>query len=213
VDHIRGLRFGSLGPSAAHLCIDMQRMFADDTPWASGAIRSVLPAVREICTHKAEATIFTRFLCPRERRALRGQWQHFYSDCPQMLDADPRLFDILPELRPALVKGSVISRYVFSVFDAENLWSLLDARAIDTLVFTGVETDVCVLASVLRAIDMGYRVVVVEDAVASSNEHGHEAALNGILPRFDQQVEVVHVGELLASWREAESYSPPFVRP
>jgi nicotinamidase-related amidase len=175
-------------------------MFADDTPWASGAIGAVLPAVREICTYKARATIFTRFLCPRDPRALRGQWQRFYSDCPQMLEADPRLFDIVPELGSFLLQGSVTSRYVFSVFDAESLRALLEARRIDTLVFTGVETDVCVLASVLRAIDMGYRVVVVEDAVASSNAQGHDAALRGILPRFDQQVEVMHAGELLGSW-------------
>jgi hypothetical protein len=77
----------------------MQMMFANGTPWASGALRSVLPAIEEICRHKAETTMFTRFLCPRDHRALKGQWQHFYSDCPQMLEADPRLFGIVPELR------------------------------------------------------------------------------------------------------------------
>jgi nicotinamidase-related amidase len=99
VDHIKGLRYGPLGPSAVHLCVDMQMMFANGTPWASGALRSVLPAIEEICRHKAETTMFTRFLCPRDHRALKGQWQHFYSDCPQMLEADPRLFGIVPELR------------------------------------------------------------------------------------------------------------------
>jgi nicotinamidase-related amidase len=201
VDHIKGLRYGALGPSSAHLCIDMQMMFADDTPWASKAPRSVLPAIQEVCRHQADATIFTRFLCPHDHRALPGQWRHFYSDCPQMLTADPRVFGIVSELHPFVPQGAVVSRYVFSVFADRTLGSLLEARGVDTLVFTGVETDVCVLASVLRAIDIGYRVIVVEDAVASSNKEGHEAALHGILPRFDQQVELVDVAQLLSAWQ------------
>jgi nicotinamidase-related amidase len=179
----------------------MQMMFADDTPWASGALRGVLPAIHEICRHKADATIFTRFLCPRDHRALKGQWQHFYSDCPQMLDADARLFGIVPELRRFVRDAAVVNRYVFSAFADDHLGALLEARGIDTLIFTGVETDVCVLASVMRAIDIGYRVIVVEDAVASSNAKGHESALRGILPRFDQQVELVQVAALLAAWQ------------
>lgn len=58
----------------------------------------------------------------------------------------------------------------------------------------------CVLATVFSAIDAGFRVIVVEEGVASSNEAGHRAALHGILPRFDQQVELVGVGELLSAW-------------
>jgi nicotinamidase-related amidase len=42
---------------------------------------------------------------------------------------------------------------------------LCDSRA-DAIVITGAETDVCVLAAVLGAVDFGYRVVVAEDASA-----------------------------------------------
>ena len=71
-------------------------------------------------------------------------------------------------------------------------------RRPDTLIFTGVETDVCVLASVLTAVDRGYRVIVVTDAVASSDAAAHRATLQVILPRFDQQIELVDVAQLLA---------------
>jgi hypothetical protein len=43
----------------------------------------------------------------------------------------------------------------------------------------------------------------VEDAVASSNAKGHDAAMRGILPRFDQQVELVRTPELLNAWKTA----------
>lgn len=39
-------------------------------------------------------------------------------------------------------------------------------REVNTLIGSGSETDVCVLATVLDAVDMGYRVVIVRDANA-----------------------------------------------
>jgi nicotinamidase-related amidase len=122
-----------------------------------------------------------------------------YSQCPQVLTLDPRLFDLVPELTKVAGDATIFSRFVFSAFHDGELQSLLSERSADTLVFSGVETDVCVLTTALRAIDFGYRVVVVEEAVASSNRRGHEAAMTGIFPRFDQQVEVVGVAELLTN--------------
>lgn len=200
MDHIRGLRYGPLSRTAMHLCIDMQRLFAEDSPWASEAVNAALPAVTEICRFKTTSTIFTRFLCPRESATIQGQWNRFYSQCPQILTLDPRLFDVIPELTKFAEDAPIFSRYVFSAFHGGGLQTLLSERLADTLVFSGVETDVCVLATALQAIDIGYRVVVVEEAVSSSNRPGHEAAMNGIFPRFDQQVEVVGVAELLAAW-------------
>jgi nicotinamidase-related amidase len=199
MDHIRGLRFGPLN-HAAHLCIDMQRMFDEDSPWASEAVRTALPAVHEICRSKASETIFTRFICPTDAQLIRGQWQHLYAKCPQMTKLDPRLFDIISVLRPFVLQGSLANRYVFSAFEGDNLLTTLESRGVTTLVFSGVETDVCVLASVLRAIDAGYRVIIAEEGVASSNSEGHAAALSAIFPRFDQQIELVSIDELLTHW-------------
>ena len=39
---------------------------------------------------------------------------------------------------------------------------------------SGSETDVCVLATVLDAVDIGYRVIVVRDAICSSSDEGHD---------------------------------------
>jgi nicotinamidase-related amidase len=89
---------------------------------------------------------------------------------------------------------------VFSAFEDPRLSALLKERSGEALVFSGVETDVCVLATILRAIDLGYRVIIVEEAVASSNAQGHAAALSAIFPRFDQQVEPVGVNEVMRAW-------------
>jgi nicotinamidase-related amidase len=200
MDPIRGLRFGPLRHTTAHLCIDMQRLFDGDSPWASSAVKTALPAIHEICQSRGKETIFTRFLCPSDAKFIRGQWRHLYGKCPEMMKLDPRLFDIIPALQPFVRQGSLSSRYVFSAFEGDDLVTTLESRGISTLVFSGIETDVCVLASVLRAIDSGYRVIVAEEAVASSNADGHAATLSAIFPRFDQQIELVSVDELLTHW-------------
>jgi nicotinamidase-related amidase len=199
-DHIRGLRFGPLGPRSVHLCVDMQRLFDHDSPWASAAVQAALPAVEEICIRKPRATVFTRFICPNDPHSVSGQWATFYAACPAITRLDPRLFDIIPQLKPFTAEADMVTRSAFSAFHGSNLHSLLKQRRISTVIFSGVETDVCVLVTALQAIDIGYRVVMVDDAMASSNQLGHTAALSGIFPRFDQQVELVGVAELLSSW-------------
>ncbi len=200
MEHIRGLRFGPIEPSAVHVCVDMQKLFATDTPWASDAVAIALPAAREITAAKPRQTIFTRFLCPREPGEVAGQWQRLYAHCPEMMRLDPRLFAIVSELSRLSPEATTIDRHVFSIFASEQFRLELLARHPRTLIFSGVEADVCVLASIFSAIDVGYRVVVVEEAVASSNKVGQQAAIEGILPRFDQQIELVGVNELLTSW-------------
>jgi nicotinamidase-related amidase len=50
-------------------------------------------------------------------------------------------------------------------------------RNCKALIVTGAETDVCVLAMVLGAVDLGYRVIIVSDALCSSADETHDAAM------------------------------------
>ncbi len=68
------------------------------------------------------------------------------------------------------------------------------------MVITGAETDVCVLATVLGAIDRGYRVIVVSDALCSSSDETHDALITLYEKRYTQQVETVWTDVLLATW-------------
>ena len=66
---------------------------------------------------------------------------------------------------------------------------------------SGAETDVCVLATVLAAVDLGYRTIIVRDALASSADETHEALLMLYNRRFDIQIELTEADELIAAWR------------
>lgn len=197
-----GLRFGALDGGAVHVAIDMQRLFGGDTEWASPKVRAIAPAIARIARHAPRRTIFTRFLTPRRAEQARGQWKIYYRRWASVLAGNlkPGMFGLLPELQSLAPPALVIDKYGHSGFAAPEFQAALDRLKATAIVFTGVETDVCVLATLLTAMDRGYRSIVVADAVASSSDDGHEACLRAIFPRFDQQLEVIGTDTLLESW-------------
>lgn len=64
----------------------------------------------------------------------------------------------------------------------------------------GGETDVCVLATTLGAVDWGFRTILVTDALCSSADKTHDAMMNVYLNRFGQQVECVTTETILDNW-------------
>jgi nicotinamidase-related amidase len=77
---------------------------------------------------------------------------------------------------------------------------LLVGKGIGTIVVSGAETDVCVLATVLSAVDFGFRVVIVEDALCSSSDEGHDALMTMYRTRLHEQIDVVRAKELFDLW-------------
>jgi nicotinamidase-related amidase len=162
----------------------------------------VLPVVAEIAERHAAQTIFTRFIPPLRPEDMSGVWQQYYrrwrSVTRQRLD--PRLLDLVPPLDRLLPPAVLVDKPVYSPFHGWRLPALLREREVDTLVVTGAETDVCVLATVLGAVDHGYRVVLVRDAVCSSSDEGHDALLTLYHQRFSEQIVAAPAGDVLAAW-------------
>jgi nicotinamidase-related amidase len=199
----RPLPFGSLGREAVHLCIDMQRLFGEETEWHTPGVADVTPAILRIARHAPERAIYTRFRAPERIEQAKGQWQTYYRRWQSVLADrnEPGLYDLVPELRPFVPPGLLLDKYGYSAFDAPELEPMLERLGATTLILTGVETDVCVLATLLGAIDRGHRVVLVEDAIASGNPASHAATLAHVIPRFDRQVEVTDTASLLEYWQ------------
>ena len=61
--------------------------------------------------------------------------------------------------------ATVVDKPAYSAFAESSLANFLSNGGVDTLIVTGAETDVCVLSSVLDAVDIGFRVIVVEDGL------------------------------------------------
>lgn len=85
-------------------------------------------------------------------------------------------FEIVPELRPA-PPDLVVEKPRYSCFIGSDLDLLLRGLGVDTVVVTGVCSNVCVLWTVGDAFQLDYRVVVVEDCLAGTSHDEHNAAL------------------------------------
>ena len=59
------LRYGPLGSSCLHICVDMQRLFAEPTEWQMPWLAKVLPTVIELVAAHPAQTLFTRFIPAR----------------------------------------------------------------------------------------------------------------------------------------------------
>lgn len=193
------LRHGPLGPSAIHLCVDMQNLLSPDSPWHAPWAMQILPRLVRLAERHAGATIFTRFVPPPQPEQMPGMWRGYFERWQGLAD-HPGLFELLPPLRGFVPPALVIDKPVYSAFAGHRLQGLLQARNIDTLVVTGAETDICVLATVLGAIDHGYRVVVVQDALCGSVDQTHDALMDFYRHRLSQQVEIAELDEVLAAW-------------
>jgi nicotinamidase-related amidase len=81
-----------------------------------------------------------------------------------------------------------------------RLLAYLQERKADALIISGSETDVCVLATVLGAVDFGYRDIVVRDALCSSSNEGHDMLMRLYHTRFTEQIETANAETILSHW-------------
>ncbi|MCC7271648.1 MAG: cysteine hydrolase [Alphaproteobacteria bacterium] len=196
------LQFGPLTARSVHLCIDMQMLFAPGAVWAAPWMERVLPRVATIAQRFPERTVFTRFVPPLRGADMPGTWRRFYDRWPCVTGErlDPMYLELLPGLRELVPPAEVVDRATYSAFGGGRLRACLAGRGADALVVTGAETDICVLATVLGAVDRGHRVILVTDALCSSSDTGHDAILAMYRRRFGQQIETVDCETILSAW-------------
>lgn len=189
----------------AHICVDMQRLFSEKTPWHTPWLARITPAVcKLVAAHPAE-TIFTRFVPPRKTQDAHGAWRTYYERWESVtLDhVDPSIVDVIPELQRFVPPAILLDKAVYSPWLDGHLLAMLKERHVDTLVVSGGETDVCVLATVIGAIDHGFSVIVARDALCSSRDETHDTSIELYEKRFSEQIKTLRVDEILSAWTEA----------
>jgi ureidoacrylate peracid hydrolase len=89
------------------------------------------------------------------------------------------------------------TRYSAFIEGASNMEHVLETYGIDTLVFCGIVTNVCVESTARDAMMMNYRTLIVEDACAANSQSGHVEALNVFYTNFgDVQLAEEVIGHL-----------------
>ena len=192
----------SFGSGAVHVAVDMQRVFAEATPWRVAGFDAVLPNVLRLARHAPEHTILTRFITPRSTAAARGAWRGYYERWGEMtLDKMPRaMLDAVAPLAALSPPAMTIDKRTYSAFASRPFLAALRRLGADTLILSGVETDVCVLATAYDAVDRGLRVAIATDAVTSFSLDAHRAMLDRVYPRIPEQVNLMTTKTIIDSW-------------
>jgi nicotinamidase-related amidase len=191
-----------LDRSALHIAIDMQRLFAESTEWFLPWLDRVLPNVVAIASHAPELTICTRFIPPERPEQMHGAWRDYYRHWRAMTrdTLDPRLLELAEPLARLCPPVRILDKAVYSAFADPRLAPALRRKGIGTLIVTGDETDVCVLSTVMAAVDLGFRIVLPVDALCSARDKTHDALMTLYRERFTNQVETTTTERVIREW-------------
>ena len=104
-------------------------------------------------------------------------------------------YEIVDELKPG-PQDFVVNKCRFNGFLNSELPLLVRNLGIDTLIVTGIVTEVCVESTVRGAIDNDIRVVLPEDCTGSSSEDKKQVSLRN-LANFGHGVEITSSEKIL----------------
>lgn len=141
---------------AVHLCIDMQNIFAPGGLWATPWMERVLPTIVSIVARCEARTVFTRFVTPENSQDRPGQWQSYFRRWYQATrrHLPSSALELVPSLNRFVPPAAVIDKLAYSAFSNPGLARLLVEKNVGTIVVSGAETDVCILSTVMSAVDL-----------------------------------------------------------
>jgi ureidoacrylate peracid hydrolase len=196
----------------ALLVVDMQRAFLEpgqamEVPPA----RDVIPRIQEligIFRERGLPVVFTEFtyspaapllvgeLHPEHRPAAPGASTGFGLPSSACLENEENA-RVIPDLAPR-ADELVVRKHYYDGFNGTVLDGALRARGVTTLVITGTLTDICVLGTVVGAFNREYRLIVVEDGVATLWPEIQRATLDIIRRAYARVLSAKEVADELA---------------
>jgi len=85
--------------------------------------------------------------------------------------------EVVDELKPEPT-DIILPKRRFSAFFKTDLDQTLRVLGVDTIVVTGITTEVCVLMTVMDGLSHDFSVILLEDCSASRNKEFHQGCLN-----------------------------------
>ncbi len=98
---------------------------------------------------------------------------------PVIITKQVKLGDIAREIKDHIPENTVFfEKKSFSIFGDEKIAAYIEGLQKQQLIITGIETHICILQSVMDALDEGYRVYVPPDATASQIDSDYHYTLS-----------------------------------
>ena len=146
-------------------------------PVAKSGVINQTARVFEAARSAGIPVVYTRFVVPPGG----GQLVRNTATMEQVADSDmfapdAPTVEIIPELAPD--EGDiVVDNQKLGGLSGSDLAERLRERGIDTLVITGVATNLTVESTARHGVDLGFRVYVLSDCVTTVTPEAHEASL------------------------------------
>ena len=184
------------GLRPALLVIDVNVGFTDpESPLACG-LEGVVVAIQRLLGEARAAGLPVVYTTVSYDEGDRLAAAAFIDKIPALLtlEAGSRWVEIDPRIAP-LPDEPVLNKLFASAFFGTPLSSLLTAAGCDGVIVTGASTSGCVRATVVDALQHGFRPVVPREAVGDRNPAAHEANLYDIDTKYG---DVVSLDEVVA---------------
>jgi len=180
-----------VGERPALIVVDVNLGFTDPASPLVCELDGVVSAIAQLLAAARRASIpvfFTTVAYDDEGKEAAAV---FIEKIPALLtlEAGSRWTEIDPRLAP-LPGEPVLAKLFASAFFGTPLSALLRDAGCDSLVVTGASTSGCVRATVVDALQHGYRTVVPREAVGDRNPAAHEANLYDIDTKYGDVVSV-----------------------
>ena len=176
---------GGLGRHPALIVVDMTLGFTDPESPLACDLEGPIEEIRKLLDAARQAEIPVVFTTIAYRESDRLTAAAFIDKVPALLEleAGSRWAEVDPRIAPRSSEP-VLNKLFASAFFGTGLSSALTAAGVDTLIVTGASTSGCVRATVVDALQYGFRPIVPREAVGDRNPDAHEANLYDVDAKY-----------------------------
>ncbi len=197
--HIEGFgERGGFGHRPALIVVDMTLGFTDPESPLGSDLDGPVEAIQKLLEAARQAEIPVVFTTVAYRESDKLTAAAFIDKVPALLtlEAGSRWAKIDPRIAPR-TEEPILNKLFASGFFGTGLSSLLTAAGVDTLIVTGASTSGCVRATVVDALQYGFRPIVPREAVGDRNPDAHKANLYDVDSKYGDVVSVEEILEYL----------------
>jgi len=200
----------------ALVVVDMQNYFMQDgQPSCAPAARDIVPNVNALAAELRALGGFVVWIQTEAKPETPVDWANHYEAMSsegvakrqKNLGKDGSGFPIWSALKVEPEDARVIkTRYSAFIAGSSNLEDVLRKRGIDTILVTGVATNVCCESTARDGMMRGFRTLMVSDGNAAFTQENHEHCLKNFLATFgDVQTTAEVIGNLRATAKTARA--------
>jgi nicotinamidase-related amidase len=176
-----GMRGGGVGRRPALVVVDVNNGFTDPASPLVCDLDDVVAAIARLLAAFRSAGLPVVFTTVSYGDGDRVAARAFIDKVPALLTLEAGTPWVEIDERIAPQPGEpVLNKLFASAFWGTPLASLLASQGCDSVVVTGASTSGCVRATVVDALQHGYRPVVPREAVGDRNPAAHDASLYDI---------------------------------